>query len=347
MKLRFFLFTILITFIACTSKNEYSPSLATDAFDYSGNLFVFSKNMEKKSDLFSIEKETTLVNTTKFSVTNKYVLPFLYYQVSADSLDFSMTSKEQIKELFYFMAYSLAQKELYYREIIDSAFEYDDDEINKQVEAYIGDVEQFKLYLKNSPLSYSFILEDLKKNVIIEKYRNEKISYKTINDNDVIDYYKTNPTISRINPSLQVRHIFVNFAPHFNKQKALAKITRAKKELDNGKDFAKTAKKYSEDKVSSKNGGFLPDFITRGSMQNEKSERIIFNLKKGEISEIIETPIGYEIFKVEEINDEGEIVFSEMAENIKKLIEYENKRNAIDAENLRIEQKYKLDFITK
>ena len=36
-----------------------------------------------------------------------------------------------------------------------------------------------------------------------------------------------------------------------------------------------------------------------------------------------------------------------MAENIKKLIEYENKRNAIDAENLRIEQKYKLDFITK
>ena len=82
-------------------------------------------------------------------------------------------------------------------------------------------------------------------------------------------------------------------------------------------------------------------------MQNEKSERIIFNLKKGEISEIIETPIGYEIFKVEEINDEGEIVFSEMAENIKKLIEYENKRNAIDAENLRIEQKYKLDFITK
>ena len=74
MKLRLFLFTILITFIACTSKNEYSPSLATDAFDYSGNLFVFSKNMEKKSDLFSIEKETTLVNTTKFSVCQYFFI---------------------------------------------------------------------------------------------------------------------------------------------------------------------------------------------------------------------------------------------------------------------------------
>ena len=63
-----------------------------------GNIALSTK--DKPSHLFSIEKEPTLVNTTKFSVTNKYVLPFLYYQVSADSLDFSMTSKEQIKELF-------------------------------------------------------------------------------------------------------------------------------------------------------------------------------------------------------------------------------------------------------
>ena len=51
--------------------------------------------------------------------------------------------------------------------------------------------------------------------------------------------------------------------------------------------------------------------------------------------------------KVEEINDEGEIAFEEMAENIKRLLEYEAKRNAIDAENRRIEQKYKLEFVHK
>ena len=41
---------------------------------------------------------------------------------------------------------------------------------------------------------------------------------------------------------------------------------------------------------------------------------------------------------------EGEIVFEEMAENIRKLIEYEVKRKAIDSDNQRIEQKYKLSF---
>ena len=79
-------------------------------------------------------------------------------------------------------------------------------------------------------------------------------------------------------------------------------------------------------------------------MQDEKLERVIFNLNKGEISDIIETAVGYELLKVEEINDEGEIVFEEMAENIRKLIEYEVKRKAIDSDNQRIEQKYKLSF---
>ena len=347
MKNRYLSLLIFILLASCATKSEISPFLATDTFNYSGNFFVFVKNMEKKSELFSLENEIPLVNTTEFSITNKYVLPFLYYQVAADSLDFSMTSKQQIKELFYFMAYSLGQKELYYREVISSGFTYDEAEINKQVEAYIGDVEQFKLYLKDSPLSYSFIVEDLKKNLLVEKYRNEKIPYNMAKDEDVVNYYKTNPTISRINPSLQVRHIFVGFSPKFDKQKALAKITSAKNKIMKGEDFATIAKKYSEDKVSAKNGGFFPDFIVRGSMQNEKLERVAFNLKKGEVSEIIETAIGYELLKVEEINDEGEIVFEEMADNIRKLIDYEAKRNAIEQENMRIEQKYNLNYVIK
>lgn len=347
MKMKYFLLMVFIALMSCAG-NECSPFLSTDAFDYTGNVFVFAKNMRKKSKLFSIENEVPLVNTTKFSVTNKYVLPFLYYQVSAGSLDIFEAPKDRIEEQFYFMAYSLAQKELYYQEIAALNFVYDEAEINKQVEAYIGDVAQFKVYLKDSPLSYSFIAEDLKKNVIIEKYRNEKIRYNAIGDEEVLTYYSTNPSISRINPSLLVRHIFVGFSPEFNKQKSFDKIKRAKNEVAAGKDFAAVAKKYSEDKLSAMNGGcFFPDFITRGSLQNEKLERAAFNLKKGEVSEIIETVAGYELLKVEEITDEGEIAFDEMAEHIKRLIEYEAKRNAIDAENARIEQKYKLEFVHK
>jgi capsular polysaccharide biosynthesis protein len=113
MKIKYLLLILVVTLASCATKKEYSSFLATDNFNYTGNLFIFAKNMEKKSPLFDINNEIPLVNTVDFSVSNKYVLPFLYYQVSADSLDFSMASKEQIKELFYFMAYSLAQKEIY------------------------------------------------------------------------------------------------------------------------------------------------------------------------------------------------------------------------------------------
>ncbi len=85
---------------------------------------------------------------------------------------------------------------------------------------------------------------------------------------------------------------------------AKEKIKKAQAELADKKDFAEVAKKYSEVE-SAKNGGDLGWFSA-----NQMIPQItisVFPLKKGEISDIIESPLGFHIVQVEDRKTEDGI----------------------------------------
>jgi peptidyl-prolyl cis-trans isomerase SurA len=68
-------------------------------------------------------------------------------------------------------------------------------------------------------------------------------------------------------------------------------------ELRRGTDFASVAKRFSADTASREQGGEL-GWFRRGVMFKE-FEDVAFRLRPGEISDVVETPFGYHIIKVE------------------------------------------------
>ncbi|MGV1100161.1 SurA N-terminal domain-containing protein [Thiovibrio sp. JS02] len=80
-----------------------------------------------------------------------------------------------------------------------------------------------------------------------------------------------------------------------------------------GKDFAQLAKEYSDD-LSGSEGGDL-GFFTRGQMVAPFDEAV-FAMKEGTLSDIVETPFGFHIIKLEAITPAKVISLAEAREQI-------------------------------
>lgn len=98
----------------------------------------------------------------------------------------------------------------------------------------------------------------------------------------------------------QARHVLVRVAPDATdaaraaaREKAAEVLAKAKQ----GDDFGALAKQYSDDPVSATRGGDLGRF-PRGRMV-PAFDAAVFALPAGSVSEIVETPFGFHVIKVE------------------------------------------------
>lgn len=79
-----------------------------------------------------------------------------------------------------------------------------------------------------------------------------------------------------------------------------AKANKAYAELKAGKSFAKVAKKYSDDLSTKNNGGEIGFTISKQSKDiTPQATDVLFQLKKGEFSKVINTGYSLEIFKLD------------------------------------------------
>lgn len=121
---------------------------------------------------------------------------------------------------------------------------------------------------------------------------------------EVENYYQNNQEKFTQPRRLKVRHILIktDFKDPQVAAKDRQKAETVREEAQKGKDFAELAKKYSDDPGTKDRGGDL-GYISRGQVIPE-FEAAIFSLKAGEISHVIQTPYGYHIAKVEEIQEQ-------------------------------------------
>ncbi|HQZ38742.1 MAG TPA: peptidyl-prolyl cis-trans isomerase [Vicinamibacterales bacterium] len=126
----------------------------------------------------------------------------------------------------------------------------------------------------------------------------------TIPDADVEAFYKQN--LSQYTTPAQVRASHILFKTEGKDESAVRAQAEEvlKKAKAPGADFAALARQYSEDDSNKAQGGDL-DYFGRGRMVPE-FEAVAFNMKNGEISDLVKTPFGFHIIKM--IDNQPEVV---------------------------------------
>ena len=124
-----------------------------------------------------------------------------------------------------------------------------------------------------------------------------------ISDGEIGIYYEDNIAMFKEKKQVRARHILFKLAQNASeekekevKEKAFAVVRQAKA----GEDFATLAKEHSEGPTA-KDGGDL-GYFSAGEMV-KPFEEAAFNMKKGEISDLVRTRFGYHIIKVEDVKE--------------------------------------------
>ena len=140
----------------------------------------------------------------------------------------------------------------------------------------------------------------------------------TLNEADLKSYYDQNAARLSGNEERRASHILVNApkdAPAADREKAKAKaqelLAQARK---TPAEFADLARKNSQDKGSAPAGGDL-DFFARGAMV-KPFEDAAFSMKKGDISDVVESDFGYHIIQLTDIKAPKQRSFDELRPGI-------------------------------
>jgi peptidyl-prolyl cis-trans isomerase C len=167
--------------------------------------------------------------------------------------------------------------ELLYREALNEGLG-DSPEINAKLEAYKKDLVADRLVQK--------ILQDR----------------AVVSEDEVKAYFKEHER--EYNHEFRVSHILLN---------TLEDAETVKEKLKNN-SFYWTAKKYSIDKHSHRGGDL--GFLSKGNMIPE-FENVVFKMKVGEVSDIIESEFGYHIIKLTDIRPSPhKLIFDDVKDEV-------------------------------
>ncbi len=341
---------IIVSLFSCINRVE-KKGLPTDKFKYSEELKKTMKTLETISKLTSLEKGIPLVETKDFVVTNKYVIPFLYSQMLAQSIPIDEYSKKQIESILVYTAKDRALNQILYEEALEKGVEVNTVDIMTIMERFTDGaaISEFKITLEKSPFTYEFVFEDATRIATIEKYKDLYIINKvTVDEDEAKKYYKDNIAVRLRNPKVVVRHILfsTNGLNETDKEKQKEKLNKLRQEIIKGADFAKYAMEYSDDIASNRAGGLMGEYIEKNQIM-DNFDKVVFNTKEGEITEVFETEFGYHIAKVEKIQYDKEFKYEEVKDEIYNYIKLEKELEAMDYEIERVKKKYQFKILVE
>ena len=152
----------------------------------------------------------------------------------------------------------------------------------------------------------------IKHSLALEKYFDNKLDDKTLEK-----YFDGNKSLFN-GESVKVSHILIdtrNMKTQEELSHALEQIKSIKKEIDQGAAFDEMAKKYSNC-PSAQNGGDLGFIQRKGNLARLFSDAA-FSLRRGQVSEPVQTEYGYHLIKVTEKKEGAHVKFGDVKQKVR------------------------------
>jgi len=228
---------------------------------------------------------------------------------------------------------NLINKLLLFHEADRKKIQPSPDEINTELNSIISrfpSPEAFQQQLTKMGISRDKVLKDIEQQLKISILLKESLAdlQTTITDGEITEFYQGNPENFRAPEQVRTSHILLKInaedSPDIKSQKRV-KLAGLRDQIQNGADFAKIAEGHS-DCPSKQQGGDL-GFFERGKMV-KPFEEAAFNLKTGELSEIVETQFGYHLIKVVDRKEARTVPLEEVKDKISTHLKNVKERQA-------------------
>lgn len=243
---------------------------------------------------------------------------------------------------------NLINKALFLQEADRQNIKPDPKSIDDEISGIAGrypTMEKFKEQLASLGISEEKLRQEIERNIKIKTLLNLQISpLEDIKEEEINAFYRDNPDNFKMPERIKASHILISINPDDGPEKKEEKRQRLLKlrdEINNGADFVQMAQENS-DCPSKSRGGDL-GYFDRGKMV-KPFEDAAFQLKIGELSDIVETTFGYHIIKLTDRQDAKVIPVEEARDKIITLINNQKKGQAINDYLLKLRSSAKIDY---
>ena len=184
----------------------------------------------------------------------------------------------------------------------------------------VSNQEAYEQALKQNNITEEELRDDLRETLPVQKVQEKVAGNAEPTDEEIQKFYEQNKEAQFTTPEQRcVRHIL--FAKD-QEQKA----EDVKKQLEDGADFAKLAKEYSQDPGSAENGGDL-GCLGKGETV-PPFEEAAFGAEEGEIVGPVKTEFGYHILEVTDVKSEQTRSLQEVESQIRSQLSQEEQSQA-------------------
>lgn len=203
--------------------------------------------------------------------------------------------------------------------------------------------EAFTSLIERSEMFDAALIEtevnEFRKQLVISRYFEEYLKTK-VNEEAIKNYYNTRPDDYQ-HEKIKVAHILIRTHSKMSEAEQQAALTRAQEAYSKaraGQLFSDVAKQYSEDTVSSRQGGEL-GWLSKGAIDPVFSARV-FETDAGEITVPFKSSFGFHVVKILEGSQIIKIPF----EKVKGDIRYRLRQQAKQAEMDRLLSEVEISY---